>query len=273
MNHLPAPPRTRQCPRCAPADGFTLLELLVAIGVFAVMAAMAYGGLISVLDIRAQLQDRFDRTAAYQKAYWLMRDDFQNGLNRPIRDGADSVRFALQYTPLDHEVDFTRGGFPNPLHLPRSTLRRIGYFWDSDKKALVRRTWPVLDRTSTTQAVDTVLLTEVEALHWRFLATTGQWYPRWPTAAALAQALTNPTGAAPNAADVPQNSPVPPAAVELTMETRDWGKLRLLFAYGLPQLAGSNAAANANGVNGLHNVFAQPPGTAAVPTRQPQAAP
>ncbi|MHB8746444.1 MAG: PulJ/GspJ family protein, partial [Gammaproteobacteria bacterium] len=34
--------------------GFTLLELLVAVGVFAVMAVMAYGGLKSVLDSRKQ---------------------------------------------------------------------------------------------------------------------------------------------------------------------------------------------------------------------------
>jgi general secretion pathway protein J len=37
-------------------DGFTLLEVLVAIGIFAMLSVMAYGSLASVIDSRDRVQ-------------------------------------------------------------------------------------------------------------------------------------------------------------------------------------------------------------------------
>lgn len=214
--------------------GFTLLELIVVIGIFALVAAMAYGGLISVLKTRAAIASRLDRTAAYQKAYWIMRDDFQNGVDRPVRDDYGQLQLAFRYTDLDHRVDFTRGGWTNPLDLPRPPLRRVGYFLDIDKKALMRRTWPVLDRAPQTKPVDTVLLKSVDDIRWRFLEQSGDWQDHWPGDSALQAAQTaaaaNPAGADNVASSIP-----PPRAVELTLNTEDWGKLRFVFSYGLQQ--------------------------------------
>ncbi|TAM09612.1 MAG: type II secretion system protein GspJ [Nevskiaceae bacterium] len=222
------------------ARGFTLLEMIVVIGLFALVAAMAYGGLMAVMKTRAALEQRFDRMADLQKAYWLLRDDFQNGVARPILDENGVLQPALRYIALEREVDFTRGGWTNPLRLPRSTLRRVGYWWDSDKKALMRRTWPVLDRAPQTQAVDTTLLTDVDGVMWQFLDGNAQWQGQWPTqqaaiqgaAQAAAQTATNPAGAL--------QSPPPPVAVELTINTSDWGRLRFLFQVGLTPPANTN---------------------------------
>lgn len=230
-------PNRRRC-----SAGFTLLEMIVVIGIFALMAAMAYGGLATVLKTRAQLDTSLNRIGMLQKVYWIMRDDFQNGLNRSILDDNGQVEFALQYVGIDHRVAFTRAGWPNPLNLPRSTLRRLGYFYDDDKKQLMRRTWPVLDRAPRTQPDDTLLLKNVDAVQWRFLDASGQWQDSWPTPSALQSAGTS--GAAAGAG--PGRTPPPPHAVELTMQTSDWGKLRWLFSYGLPRLSG-----NLQDVNGL----------------------
>ncbi len=214
----------------------------MVIGIFALMAAMAYGGLATVLKTRAQLDTSLDRIGMLQKVYWIMRDDFQNGLNRSILDDNGQAEFALQYVGIDHRVAFTRAGWPNPLNLPRSTLRRLGYFYDDDKKQLMRRTWPVLDRAPRTQPDDTLLLKNVDAVQWRFLDASGQWQDSWPTPSTLQSAGTS--GAAAGAG--PGRIPPPPHAVELTMQTSDWGKLRWLFSYGLPRPSG-----NLQDVNGL----------------------
>ena len=216
--------------------GFTLLELMVVIGIFAMMAAMAYGGLSAVLKTRTSLEASLDRTAALQKAYWIMRDDFQNGIHRTVLDNDGQVEPALLYTGIDHRVDFTRAGWPNPLDLPRPTLRRLGYFYDPDKKQLIRRTWPALDRAPRTKPDDTVLLDKVDDIKWRFLDKTGQWQDHWPTTTASG---TTPLISA-SGSTTAQSLP-PPTAVELTIKTGDLGTLTWLFAYGLPELTKSNS--------------------------------
>jgi general secretion pathway protein J len=48
------------------ARGFTLLELLVALAVFAIMATAAYSGLRNVLFTRAAVEEQNRRLAAVQ---------------------------------------------------------------------------------------------------------------------------------------------------------------------------------------------------------------
>lgn len=236
----PAGDDLRRPPRAAapkPRDdsaGFTLLELLVVIGIFAVFAAMAYGGLISVLQTRADLEARLDRTAAYQKAYWILRDDFQSGIDRPVSGNDGQLEPALQYQASNDAVEFTREGWPNPTDQPRSTLRRVGYFWNEQGHALMRRTWPVLDRAPATGFADTTLLAKVKAVHWRFLDDGANWTTLWPAGPAPMQAF-----GMPGMAFSPlENAQPPPRAVELVLETDDWGRLRFLFPYGLAGGAG-----------------------------------
>ncbi len=51
-----------------PARGFTLLELIVVIAIFALFSIMAYGGLDSVLKTRHQVERAQERVAELQKA-------------------------------------------------------------------------------------------------------------------------------------------------------------------------------------------------------------
>lgn len=210
--------------------GFTLLELIVVVGIFAVMAAMAYGGLSVVLRTRSDVEQAMDKTAAVQKAFWIMRDDLQNLQPRSILDNDGQTAYALQSNGLERGISFTRGGWPNPLSLPRPTLKRVAYFYDDGKRTLVRRLWPVLDRAPRTQPQDTVMLEHVEDLRWRFLDGQGNWQDSWPTQAMLSVIA----GTLP--ANRQQAMPPPPRAVELTMQLRGWGRLRWLFTAGLPQL-------------------------------------
>ena len=213
--------------------GFTLLELIVVIGVFSVFAAMAYGGLDRVMLARTRIEQSLKRTDEYQHAYLRLRTDFENAAPRGIRDSDGTVKAVFMYDGYSHRIEFTRGGWSNLLNLPRASLQRVGYFLDDAKlenKTLVRRTWPVLDRAPQTESTDTVLLDHVEELKWRFLDKNQVWQDAWPPpgsnlipstalSAAVAQAGLPPVSEAPR-------------AVELTLRTRDWGELRLLFKVG-----------------------------------------
>lgn len=248
MTSAPLPQRQR---------GFTLLEVIVVVAIFAVLAAMAYGGLATVMNTRTRIASTFERTAELQKAYWIMRDDFLDSVARPTTDGNGQIQPSMRYDSLTQSLIFTRDGVTNPLDLPRSTMERIGYVYEQDKKRLMRRTWPVLDRAPQTKPDDAPLLTEVTEVHWRFLDLAGsQWRRRWPVQPAdIPQPL------------LPAQIP-PPRAVELTLVTSDWGRLRWLFACGVIQLPGAGLG-NAGGTPTGGTVPTQaapgatpPPGTA-----------
>src|SRR3546814_9545885 len=91
-----------------------------------------------------------------------MRDDFQQVRNRPIRDNYGDVQPGLLGAD-DAAVEFTRGGWRNPLSQPRSTLERVGY--QLKDNALHRSSWRILDRAQDTAAVDVVLLQDRSEEH------------------------------------------------------------------------------------------------------------
>ncbi|MBL6751459.1 MAG: type II secretion system minor pseudopilin GspJ [Nevskia sp.] len=229
--------------RQRPAAGYTLLELIVVIAVFAVFAAMAYGGLTTVLKARRGIEATLARTADYQKAYQRMRDDFLNAAPRTVRDSDGAPQAAFTFDDYNHRAEFTRGGWANPVGLPRATLERVSYFLDdsrSDDRRLVRRSWRVLDRAPQSEPVDLVLLGGVDQLKWRFLDGSLQWHDNWAAPGPAAAAGAGASSAAAAIAALPV-----PLAVEITLETRDWGTLRFLFRLGAEGyvLAPSMAAA------------------------------
>lgn len=193
--------------------GFTLLELIVVIAIFAVFSLMAYGGLDSVLKTRRQVELAQDRIAQLQKAYLRLRNDLQQVRDRPARDGFGDVQPALRADGAGY-LEFTRAGWTNPLYLPRAGLERVAYRFEEGK--LIRASWRVLDRAQDSVPVEAVLLDELEDVRWRYLDAVREWRDSWPIPA-------------PDQvdADVP-----PPLAVEVTLEPRDLGEVTLLFRLG-----------------------------------------
>ena len=199
--------------------GFTLLELIVVLAIFAVLSVLAYGGLSSVLTTRTRVAEALERTNALQKGYLRLRNDFQQLRARPVRDnyGATQPALVVQH---DGSVEFTRSGWRNPLNLPRPALERVAYRFEDGR--LQRSSWRVLDPGQDAQPVETVVLEQVEEVAWRFLDPKLEWQSTWPDAASQLGATT---GAPP--------AP-PPAAVELTVQFKDLGEVRYLFAATRP---------------------------------------
>ncbi|PPE73160.1 type II secretion system protein GspJ [Solimonas fluminis] len=206
-----------------PVRGFTLLELLVVIAIFAVFALMAYGGLDSVLQTRAGVEAAMEKTAAVQKAYIRLREDFQQVRNRPARDAYGDLQPPIHVT-RDARVELTRGGWRNPLLLPRPGLERVSYRLDGKK--LKRESWRVLDQAQDSKPVELVLFDDVRELRWRFLDDNREWHESWPP--------TSSTGAR---ADAPI-----PIAVEIRLDSEGWGELQFLFRLGLKKVSPAQGA-------------------------------
>lgn len=202
---MPSAP-TRHRP---PAQGgFTLLELIVATGIFALLSLMAFGGLRSVLDTEAASRDTGTRLAGLQTALWFMGRDIGQMAPRDIRDAFGDPRPALVGSAgTPGALEFTHGGWENPLGQARSDLRRVAYRVRDGN--LERLTWETLDRVQGTGPATETLLDGVTDLALRYLDGQGQWGPTWPPAGGAVDAL--------------------PLAVEMVLELEDWGPVRRVF--------------------------------------------
>ena len=159
---------------------FTLIEVLVSLAIFSILAALAYGALSQTLDSAELLNDRMDRLQAIQRTMRLLSEDFQQLSPRPIRDElGDGFGPALDTDfQSGFAIELTHGGWSNPIVLPRSTLQRSAYRIEDDE--LIRYHWRVLDRTLANEPLSVTLLDGVESLFFRFLQANGQWTEQWP---------------------------------------------------------------------------------------------
>lgn len=207
----------------AQARGFSLFELLVAIAVFAALAAVAYGGLANVARTRAQLAERQDRFADVVRTLSDLERDFTQAISRPVR-GRHGERLPALLGGAER-VELTRLGFANPRAEARSNLQRVAYARHDG--ALQRERWAVLDRVPRSAPRERVLLDGVTALHLRYLGADGGWRDRWPPRESPDPAFGTPLDALPR-------------AVEIRLALADLGELRRVVE--LPSAMPASAA-------------------------------
>lgn len=192
---------------------FTLIEVLVAMAIFAVLSAFAYGTLSQTLLSAEILSERMDRLQALQRTMRMLTDDLQQLAPRPVRDElGDNLRPALDTGfQSGFAVELTRSGWSNPVVLPRSTQQRAAYRVEDGE--LIRFHWYTLDRTLSNEPVSVTLLDGVEALQLRFVLGDNNFSDQWPP-------LNRP-----GALGVRQR----PRAVEVTLLLEEEGEIRRLI--------------------------------------------
>jgi general secretion pathway protein J len=160
--------------------GFTLIEVLVALAIFGMLAAIAYGTLGQTLSNAEVLTERMQRLQSLQRTMRYLSEDFMQLSPRPVReDLGENLRPALHTdVESDFAVELTHGGWSNPAALPRGTLQRVAYRLEENE--LVRYHWTVLDRTLSNEPAGRALLDEVDSIVFRFMQENGDWTEEWP---------------------------------------------------------------------------------------------
>jgi len=196
------------------AGGFTLLEVLVAIAIFAVVGMLALTGYNQLVKQSERAGETMARVRAVQIAVERLSQDLEQLEPRPIRDPlGQTVQSALIADARTSTLlQFTRAGWTNPAAVQRSTLQRVAYHIENGK--LYRKYWPALDSTLSTEPADVELLDKVRSLKTRFMMANGQWVEQWPVAA---------TSNASTLIGASRNRPV---AVEFALELEDWGLIK-----------------------------------------------
>ena len=159
------------------AAGFTLIEMLIALGVFAVIGVLSAQIVTQMVDVNERTRARADRLADLQRAVEIIRRDVQQLAHRYVRDelGDPGPVIDIGATAL---VRFTRRGWANPLRRQRSELQRIAYRIEGDR--LYRVFWAVLDRGADTEPVSQLLLDGVTAMEVSAIDVSGDRHAYWP---------------------------------------------------------------------------------------------
>lgn len=200
------------------ARGFTLIEILVAVVIVAIIGVLAYGGLHGVINAQEQTSARMQRLQHLQQAFAIMTRDFSQLEPRAVRDPLGGTQLAAFLSSPQNQppLIFTRGGWGNPLADARSTEERVAY--ELDNGELQRLTWPELDVPSQSLPVKQTLLTNVTAFDVRFMDETGQWQTQWPPLNAPGTAYITKL----------------PRAVEIAVTLKDLGRITRIVGVATP---------------------------------------
>ena len=157
--------------------GFTLVEILVALLVFAVVGLLSTRLLSQSIDNQNNLQDRGQRLAEIHRAMRVLQRDIVQLSRRKIRDAQGEELPALIVSDQG-AIEFSRVGWRNPLRQPRSEVQRVGYRWQDEK--IIRGYWLTLDRSYDAEPAYQTLLENVEAIEFFAVDQLGNEHKQWP---------------------------------------------------------------------------------------------
>lgn len=174
--------------------GLTLVELLIALFIFALLSSAGVVALRLAVDSREQLGETDDRVEQWQYARLIIKQDLLQATPRLVRDEFGERQRSVmiggfgfsERAPIAGEtplVGFVRGGWANPqANDPRSNLQYIEYIALDDQ--LIRRVRPFLDDARDQPEHDETLLSDVSNIEIGFLigeTSRGlEWTPDWP---------------------------------------------------------------------------------------------
>tara|TARA_E500000178_G_scaffold354659_1_gene424419 strand:- start:1813 stop:2406 length:594 start_codon:yes stop_codon:yes gene_type:complete len=160
------------------SSGFTLIEILVALLIFAVIGLLSSQLLTRSLDARGHLDERGERLAQVHRAMQIVQRDLLQLASRPVRAERDE-RLSSLIISDEGVLEMSRLGWRNPLGHARSSIQRVSYRLQDDK--LIRGYWPVLDRPEGLEPAVQTLLEDVDRVEFFAVDADNKEHKFWPT--------------------------------------------------------------------------------------------
>ena len=153
-------------------NGFTLVEVMVALLIFSMLAAAAVA--ILSLSVRAQAVtgQKLDAMAAVSRTTAILSADLAQAVDRPTRDEGGVQTPAMVAGP--DAMRFVRAGWSNLDGAQRPSLQKLAYRLNGD--VLERVAWPLLDGAAPMEPA--ALMDHVRELHLRY-RFNGAWLDQW----------------------------------------------------------------------------------------------
>ena len=164
-------------------NGFTLIELMVAIMIFAIISVISYrtiSSLVATKQVVTVAQDKWGalaRAVNSMSTYWdrviplTVRDE--NGMLIPAVIGKNKLS-----GNSDSQLEFTISGFVGDEVYGSTPPRRIGFRYLNGNLYIV--TWMYMNRVPNTKPQIELILNNVSSFTVEFLYPDNQWHDTWP---------------------------------------------------------------------------------------------
>lgn len=189
--------------------GFTLLEILVAMAIFAMIGTASYTVLTQVKRADKISERHSAVLEQMQRAHLLMERDFMQVAVRRVRQNESEPSAMLFHSEkglMESEGDgvlFTRMGWTNPFGvLPRGNVQGVGYRLQEGRLERLHTLYP--DAVTGTEPKVRVLLENIDSLTFKYFADK-KWQEDWGKTNSI------------------------PEAVEITIESETLGNFRWVF--------------------------------------------
>ena len=194
-------------------QGFTLIEVMIAIVIMAMIAIMTNQSLTAAITSSQATQEAVERVAAVDRIWVLFETDTRNIIpGMPSTANSKSIP-PVYIDPSDqYRFSLLRAGYANPLHLPRTEVVRVGYRFEDG--TIWRDTWVNISDNDERQAKPQKVLEHVEDMFIKALPAQGAtfsggpWVERWPDS----------------------GQPPLPAAIEITLKLEDFGEIKRVYS-------------------------------------------
>jgi general secretion pathway protein J len=162
----------------AASGGYTLIEVLISVSVFAVLSGSVYLTLSAMADAASIQRERSQALADLQLTVARLDADLRQLVTRPVRLSAGTLAPALN--GADRALEGTRAGWGNLSQQSRSQLQRFS--WRQVGADLQRQYFLVTDGYSQTSAQVETVIQGVQAFELEYRGPDGQWLDQWPAA-------------------------------------------------------------------------------------------
>jgi len=161
------------------ARGFTLIEILVALALMALVATLAWRATAALVDGETRLSAEERRWRSLDIAFARLEADLRQAQPRSIRSGTrvEPAWLAAREANGASAIVVTRAG-PEFSSEPGLAGQRIGY--RVRDRALEVVYWPALDRARDTPPTAYRLVDDVAGFRVAHLTGKGQWVEDWP---------------------------------------------------------------------------------------------
>ncbi|NNP75403.1 type II secretion system protein GspJ [Acinetobacter sp. Ac_3412] len=161
--------------RFSPHSGFTLVELLVAIAIFAVLSMLGW----KVFDYLLKVKDR---NAEHEMHLFALQDAYQQVLRDSLQiiplTANDGRQLQAAIVLNDQSFSFSKAGVSDPLKQGLSPYERIEYRYDSAQKKVYRLKYSNLNIPNRVQPISSTLLENVD--QFKVLVLNPQELTQWP---------------------------------------------------------------------------------------------
>lgn len=183
--------------------GYTLIEVVIALAIFAVLSVMSVGLISRAFDVRDRLSQHHTPISELQLAIARIQLDLQQVVPRSVRNASGELHDAFEGS--DKGFEFSRGGLlATPNTENPSSIRRAALA--CEEHTLVRKSWETLDGYHQDKATSEIVLRDLDTCEFSYLNRK-----RWITTAFRQR-----------------NTPFP-EAVRLTITHKKLGKAKFIF--------------------------------------------